>query len=76
MKVNHTARNKIRAQLTINGHEDMSNEELKSFKKWILAIAESMQIHKRGELSKVFRAKLYNTEHGRKSTSKTKKKTD
>lgn len=49
----------IRARLTIYGHEEMSAKELRFFKKWICSLADEMQTHKKGDLSKKFLATLY-----------------
>ena len=49
----------IRARLTIYGHEDMSDKEFKFFKKWITEVVPTTAIHKRGDLSKIFRQTLY-----------------
>ena len=51
--------NAIRARLTIYGHEEMSDKEFKFFKKWITKVVPITAIHKRGELSKVFRQTLF-----------------
>lgn len=52
-------KSKIRARLVIHNHEKMSDKEFKFFKKWIKSVAEEMQKHKRGDLSKLFRATLF-----------------
>lgn len=49
----------IRARLTIYGHEEMTDKEFNFFKKWIKALGEEMQIQKRGDLSKIFRATFF-----------------
>jgi len=51
--------NNIRARLTVYGHEDMSDKELKFFKKWITEIVIKTAENKRGDLSKVFRQTLF-----------------
>ena len=50
---------KIRARLTIYGHEDMSDKEFKFFKTWITKIIPQTAQNKRGDLSKIFRQTLY-----------------
>lgn len=52
-------KNTVRARLTIYGHEDMSNKELKLFKKWLTKVLPETAKYKRGELSKVFRQTIY-----------------
>lgn len=52
-------KNTIRARLTIYGHDEMSDKEFKSFKKWLTVVVPSTAKNKRGELSKVFRQTLY-----------------
>ena len=49
----------IRARLTIYAHEEMSDKEFKSFNKWLTTNLPIIAVHKRGELSRVFRATLY-----------------
>jgi hypothetical protein len=50
---------KIQAQLIIHDHGKMSDKQFKLFKRWIKSVASEMQKHKRGELSKIFRATLF-----------------
>lgn len=49
----------IRARLTVYGHEDMTDKEFKFFKKWITVIVKDTAVHKRGDLSRIFRQTLY-----------------
>jgi len=49
----------IRARLTIYNHEEMTTKEFNFFKKWITKMIPEIANHKRGELSKVFRATIY-----------------
>jgi len=50
---------KIRARLTIYGHEDMSDKEFSLFKKWITEVIPETAKNRRGDLSKIFRQTLY-----------------
>lgn len=52
-------KNQIRARLTIYDHDEMSDKELRFFKRWLTVIVPSTTKQKRGELSKVFRQTLY-----------------
>lgn len=52
----------IRARLTIYNHEEMSDKELKLFKKWITTMIPHTAKYKRGELSKIFRQTFYKLE--------------
>ena len=52
-------KNRVRARLTVYGHEDMSDSEFRMFKSWLTKIVPQTAKHKRGELSKVFRQTLY-----------------
>lgn len=50
---------RIRARLTIYGHEEMSDKEFQVFKDWITNVVPATAKNKRGELSKIHRQTLY-----------------
>lgn len=50
---------KIRARLTVYGHGEMSQKELKQFKWFVSELIPKLAQDKQGELSNVFRQTLY-----------------
>lgn len=50
---------KIRARLTIWGHDELKGAELRKFRKWVKMLGETLPNYKAGDISKVFKATLY-----------------
>ena len=50
---------RIRARLTVYGHDEMSDKEFTFFRKWLTEVVPTTAKEKRGDLSKIFRQTLY-----------------